>query len=443
MTWKEINHPQILPGYLISPYGDIKAKGMKDSESTKASYHSTNGYDYVLLYNKSDKLQLFPIDDIVAYAYLPIPESLKNKPIKVLHVDGNTRNNELGNLEWVEDVEEWRDVVDPDIVENMYEVSSWGNVRNKETKIIIYSKSRGYKIANMRSVNGTSNSIQRSINRIVASAFISGNSSSRCIVNHINGEKMNNHIKNLEWVTYRENVKHGYLTGLTTISRGELSASSKINEEIAKEIWSYLTDEIVIDDDRSYGSPKKVANKLQSKYPDITEAIVSRIKKKRFWGNIEFDKSFKFEKEKLTESIVEKIWMLLADDPDALNGREPTKGYSHIVRKYLKDEGVDVPLYKIHAIKNGVSWKSVVSKLPQQNFEDCRKVLNEKEAKKIWDTLNDDPVALDGRTKTNGDTHTVVIYLKDEIPRITSGIVYSIKTGRSWTNLTGIKHNRS
>ena len=132
ITWKQINHPDILPGYLVSAEGYIKASGMKDVDAIKEpSYRSTNGYDFMLLNNKEIRLQLFPLDDIIAYAYIPIPESLKGKNVKVSHVNGDTRDISLDNLQWVEDVEEWRICTYPGVKPDMYEVSSWGRVRNK------------------------------------------------------------------------------------------------------------------------------------------------------------------------------------------------------------------------------------------------------------------------------------------------------------------------
>ena len=84
IIWKQVNHPDILQGYLVSPEGYIKALNMKDEDAiTKPSYHSTNGYDFMLLNNKDGNLQLFPLDDIIALTYIPIPESFKDKPIKV------------------------------------------------------------------------------------------------------------------------------------------------------------------------------------------------------------------------------------------------------------------------------------------------------------------------------------------------------------------------
>ena len=43
--------------------------------------------------------------------------------------------------------------------------------------------------------------------RLVAEAFIE-NPNNLPVVNHIDGNKINNHISNLEWVSYSENVSH-------------------------------------------------------------------------------------------------------------------------------------------------------------------------------------------------------------------------------------------
>lgn len=48
-------------------------------------------------------------------------------------------------------------------------------------------------------------------------------------VNHIDGDKMNNHIDNLEWCNYSQNMKHAVKTGLCTNSslKGENHNTSK------------------------------------------------------------------------------------------------------------------------------------------------------------------------------------------------------------------------
>lgn len=51
------------------------------------------------------------------------------------------------------------------------------------------------------------------VHRLVADAFM--NRSSNCAeVNHIDGNKLNNNISNLEWVTKSNNIRHAFATGL-------------------------------------------------------------------------------------------------------------------------------------------------------------------------------------------------------------------------------------
>lgn len=53
------------------------------------------------------------------------------------------------------------------------------------------------------------------VHRLVASAFVE-NPENLPYVNHVDGNPINNIADNLEWVTHRQNVQHGYNTGLNT-----------------------------------------------------------------------------------------------------------------------------------------------------------------------------------------------------------------------------------
>ena len=88
-----------------------------------------------------------------------------------------------------------------------YEVSNLGNVRNKKTGTIRKQTDRnGYRKVRL-------NNKDESIHRLVADTFFDGDHSD-LQVNYIDGNKSNNFLGNLEWVTPSENVSHAFRTGL-------------------------------------------------------------------------------------------------------------------------------------------------------------------------------------------------------------------------------------
>jgi hypothetical protein len=61
---------------------------------------------------------------------------------------------------------------------------------------------------------------QYPIHRLVAEIFIP-NPENKRTVNHIDGNKLNNHASNLEWATYSENAKHAFRTNLRNQDGGK------------------------------------------------------------------------------------------------------------------------------------------------------------------------------------------------------------------------------
>jgi len=109
-----------------------------------------------------------------------------------------------------------------------YEISNIGRVRNKRTKKLscIRKEELGYLSFRYISEGKARN---YKVHRLVAKAFID-NPENKPEVNHKDGCKDNNAAYNLEWVTRRENIIHGHITGLYN-QKGSNNGRSKLSEE--------------------------------------------------------------------------------------------------------------------------------------------------------------------------------------------------------------------
>lgn len=142
------------------------------------------------------------------------------------------------------DIEEWRPVVG---YEGLYAVSNHGRVmRTKDSRhmgkgAINTARIRsGYWAVTLFS-HGSRKSF--SVHRLVARAFL-GEPTART-VNHIDGNKLNNHADNLEYATYTENMRHAFKTGLYGNRKGENNNMSKLTRDQVDEIrYRYETENI-------------------------------------------------------------------------------------------------------------------------------------------------------------------------------------------------------
>jgi hypothetical protein len=96
--------------------------------------------------------------------------------------------------------EEWRDVAEAP----GYKVSNLGNVLGKRgTPLTLITNQFGYKVVSPL-VNGKTST--RQVHRLVAIAFIP-NPDALPLVSHIDGDRLNNRVSNLEWVTPKQNAE--------------------------------------------------------------------------------------------------------------------------------------------------------------------------------------------------------------------------------------------
>ena len=93
-----------------------------------------------------------------------------------------------------------------------YEISSHGRVYSRKRDIILKPYYDGWKYPKV-SLQYNGRRVDRTIHRLVAEAFIP-NTLNKPEVNHLDGNKDNNRVDNLEWVTRSENEIHAFKNGL-------------------------------------------------------------------------------------------------------------------------------------------------------------------------------------------------------------------------------------
>lgn len=110
-------------------------------------------------------------------------------------------------------LESWLPVVG---FEKLYRVSDAGRVKRvADQKLLKQTKNR-YLTVQLRDIEANKQ-FHRNVHRLVAEAFLGV--SEVLVVNHIDHDRYNNHVSNLEWVTQQENVLHSVRAGRTAQHR--------------------------------------------------------------------------------------------------------------------------------------------------------------------------------------------------------------------------------
>lgn len=120
--------------------------------------------------------------------------------------------------------------------EGRYQINGVGQVYSVlKSKFLSHGiKPGGYAFVGLSRGPGEKKSY-RMAHRLVAEAFIP-NPENKPEVNHKDGNKLNNSIENLEWVTRSENAVHGFDNGL--LVHGFNHHSSKLKPDQVRDIYS-------------------------------------------------------------------------------------------------------------------------------------------------------------------------------------------------------------
>lgn len=112
---------------------------------------------------------------------------------------------------------------------------------------------------------------RKSLHRAIAEAFIP-NPDKKPVINHKDGNKLNNNLDNLEWCTFKENNDHAREIGLTPINvlptgKGEKNPRSEHSEKLIREICVLLEKGYrIIDIHNMTGVSYNVIKQVKNKY---------------------------------------------------------------------------------------------------------------------------------------------------------------------------------
>jgi len=176
-------------------------------------------------------------------------------------------------------MEQWKNIIG---YEGYYQISSAGRVKSikrktwngkvqhihKEIILKLFNRKDGY-VSCVLCKDCKKNTFL--VHRIVASEFLE-KTLGREEVNHIDGNKSNNKLKNLEWCTPKENQAHALHTGLMQDQKGSGNFNSKLTENKVLEIRELLKTNML---------QKDIATLF-----NVSRMLITRIKQNEIWKHI-------------------------------------------------------------------------------------------------------------------------------------------------------------
>lgn len=230
-----------------------------------------------------------------------------------------------------------------------YMVSSTGKIMNTRTgKILDPMVSRkGYHQICMNCNGVYTNPM---VHRVVAQAFIP-NPENKPQVNHINGDKSDNRVENLEWVTCQENIDHAWATGLHKPRYGDDANASKYTEKQVHEVCKLL-------------EQNKLLNTEIAKITGVDVYVISKIKCRNCWMHISDQYKIPIPEanktgqdapaSKYTDEQIHQVCKMIAEG-----------NISNVDIAKATGVGIDM----VHRIKFGKNWNHIASQYGIKKYE--------------------------------------------------------------------------
>ena len=115
--------------------------------------------------------------------------------------------------------------------EELFSITEDGQIWSKRSnRFLKLNLTNGYLTHTTRIGGREGKNVALRVHRLVANAYIP-NPENKPYVNHKDGDKLNNHVDNLEWCTAKENSQHAYATGLAKAASGADSPCAKLTAE--------------------------------------------------------------------------------------------------------------------------------------------------------------------------------------------------------------------
>lgn len=281
-------------------------------------------------------------------------------------------------VNYIEDIDDYV----PLSINNNYYINKKGHIYSYYTNKILKQRNskKGYPSVRL-TINGKG--VSKVVHRLVAKTFIP-NPDDLPQVNHIDGNKENNSVENLEWCTNEYNMSHSWEIGLRKPLKGNEIGTSKLLEHEVIDIYE--------SEGNSY--------KLSKKY-NVSTSLINLIKSDKVWSHVTKNKT----KGRQPLNNLRNNKFSLEEVCDIYEKDGKNKDIAH---------AYNVPESTIRSIRNGNSYKDITKNLKKGRNTNR---LTEDEVKYIY--LTNDSVK----------------QIKNKVS-VSESIISEIKNNNSYKNIT-------